>query len=209
MYKNLFKRIIDFSAALIGLILLFPIIFLISLILFFTYKGNPFFFQPRPGKNEKIFNIIKFKSMTDKKDENGDLLPDYKRITPIGTFIRKYSLDELPQLINVFIGHMSLIGPRPLRVRYLPFYTIEEGIRHTVKPGVTGLAQVSGRNLLSWDEKLKIDIKYVNEITFLLDLKILFLTIKKILSPQGIELNPNTLNFDEYRMQKNKINSTN
>ena len=148
MYHDFFKRIIDIVLAFFGLLILLPFFAVVFLILLFNNNGKPFFFQKRPGKDEKIFKIIKFKSMTDKKDRSGNLLPDSERVTTFGTFIRKTSLDEIPQLINIIKGDMSLVGPRPLRVRYLPYYTNEERIRHSIRPGVTGLAQVSGRNLL-------------------------------------------------------------
>ena len=199
MYHDFFKRIIDIVLAFFGLLILLPFFAVVFLILLFNNNGKPFFFQKRPGKDEKIFKIIKFKSMTDKKDRSGNLLPDSERVTTFGTFIRKTSLDEIPQLINIIKGDMSLVGPRPLRVRYLPYYTNEERIRHSIRPGVTGLAQVSGRNLLSWDEKLALDIKYVESISFVADLIILIKTIKKVLLPSGIELDPNLLNLDELR----------
>ncbi|WP_338358906.1 sugar transferase [Yeosuana marina] len=199
MYRKIIKKLIDVFFAFIGLLLLSPIFTIVFLILMFLNNGKPFFFQRRPGKNEKIFKIIKFKSMTDKKDPNGNLLPDSERMTKFGSFIRKTSLDEIPQLINILKGDMSLIGPRPLRVRYLPYYTEEERIRHTVRPGVTGLAQVSGRNLLSWDEKLVLDIEYVNNISFSKDLNIFLKTIRKVFVTRGIELDSNMLNLDELR----------
>ncbi|WP_420322296.1 sugar transferase [Flagellimonas sp.] len=180
MYGNLIKRIIDFISSLIGLLILSPVFIIIYIILWFTNKKQPFYFQKRPGKNEEIFEIIKFKSMSDATNASGSLLPDADRLTPIGNFLRKSSLDEIPQLINVIKGDMSLVGPRPLRVRYLPYYTQEEKIRHTVKPGITGLAQVSGRNKLNWDQKLALDIEYVNRLTFWLDVAILLKTVKKI-----------------------------
>lgn len=199
MYKHFFKRIIDFISALAGLILLFPIGFIVYVILLFVNKGNPFFYQKRPGKNEKIFSIIKFKSMTDKKDANDKLLPNTDRVTTFGTFIRKTSLDEIPQLINILKGDMSLIGPRPLRVHYLPYYTEKEKIRHTVKPGVSGLAQVSGRNLLSWDEKLAKDIEYVEHLSFLNDIAIFFKTIRKVFVYNNTVFDPHMLDLDELR----------
>lgn len=199
MYKHFFKRIIDFISALAGLILLFPIGFIVYVILLFVNKGNPFFYQKRPGKNEKIFSIIKFKSMTDKKDANDKLLPNADRVTTFGAFIRKTSLDEIPQLINILKGDMSLIGPRPLRVHYLPYYTEKEKIRHTVKPGVSGLAQVSGRNLLSWDEKLAKDIEYVEHLSFLNDIAIFFKTIRKVFVYNNTVFDPHMLDLDELR----------
>jgi len=199
MYKNFFKRIIDFLLALTGLIVLVPIGLIVYIVLLFTNKGNPFFYQKRPGKDEKVFSIIKFKSMSDKKDKNGKLLPDADRVTKFGTFIRKTSLDEIPQLINILKGDMSLIGPRPLRVYYLPYYTKEEQIRHTVRPGVTGLAQVSGRNLLSWDEKLANDIEYVENLSFKNDVVIFFKTIRKVFVYDNTIFDPNMLDLKELR----------
>lgn len=205
MYKIFFKRIFDFTVALIGLIILSPITIVITVISYFVNNGNPFFFQPRPGKNEKIFHIVKFKTMNDKKDAQGKLLPDSERVNSFGTFLRKSSLDEIPQLFNVIKGDMSIVGPRPLRVRYIPYYTKEEKIRHTVRPGITGLAQVSGRNLLSWDEKLAKDIEYVKNLTIKFDFIILLKTINKVISPRGIETDPSILPLDQLR--KDKINS--
>jgi undecaprenyl phosphate N,N'-diacetylbacillosamine 1-phosphate transferase len=201
MYKYFFKRIIDLIMAVIGLIILSPIFLVITVILFII-DGSPFYFQIRPGKNEKEFKIIKFKSMSDKRDCNNKLLPDSDRTTKTGAFIRKYSLDEIPQLINVVKGEMSLIGPRPLRVQYLPYYTNKEKIRHSVKPGITGLAQVSGRNLLNWDEKLSIDIEYVKNISFLLDLTIFFKTLKKIVNTSDINPTENIIDLNDYRTIK-------
>lgn len=202
MYKVFFKRLIDFFAALFGLILLSPIILITFLVLLFTNKGRPFFYQERPGKNEKIFKIIKFKSMTDGTDENGKLLPDAERVTKFGTFIRKTSIDETPQLINILKGDMSLVGPRPLRVYYLPYYTEEEKIRHTVRPGVTGLAQVSGRNLLGWDEKLALDIDYVKNLSFSSDVSIFLKTLRKVFVYDNTVYDPNMLDLRELRSKK-------
>lgn len=186
MYKNFFKRIIDFILSFIGLIFFSPVLSIFAIILVITNKGKPFFIQQRPGKNEKIFKLIKFKTMTDKKDENGNLLPDEKRLTKIGKIIRKTSIDELPQLINVLKGDMSLIGPRPLLVEYLPLYNTFQKRRHEVKPGITGWAQVNGRNAISWQKKFEFDVWYVDNISFLLDIKILLLTLKKVIKPEGI-----------------------
>jgi|SRR5690554_2061266 len=186
MYKNYFKRIFDFLAALFGLLILSPIFIIVTVALFFANQGKPFFLQVRPGKNEHFFTIIKFKSMNDKKDANGRLLPDAQRLTPVGAFVRKTSLDEIPQLINVLIGDMSLIGPRPLRIHYLPLYSEEQKKRHSVRPGITGWAQVNGRNAISWTKKFEYDIWYVEKISFLLDIKILFMTIKKVFIKEGI-----------------------
>jgi lipopolysaccharide/colanic/teichoic acid biosynthesis glycosyltransferase len=186
MYKSQIKPNLDFSIALIGLLLLSPILILVTIALFIANQGKPFFFQSRPGKNSKIFTIIKFKTMNDKKDVQGNLLPDSDRLTIIGTFIRKTSLDELPQLINVLKGDMSIIGPRPLLPEYLLLYNETQKKRHQVKPGITGIAQVNGRNAISWEEKFKLDVEYVENLSFFLDIKILFLTINKVLISQGI-----------------------
>lgn len=186
MYKNYIKRFFDFLAALVGLIVLSPIFIIVTIGLYFANQGKPFFFQKRPGKNEKIFSIIKFKTMNDKKDEAGNLLSDAERLTPIGAFVRKTSLDEIPQLINVLKGDMSLIGPRPLLPEYLPLYSTEQKKRHKVRPGITGWAQVNGRNAISWEKKFELDVWYVENISFLLDIKVLFLTLKKVLVREGI-----------------------
>ncbi|MBP0902482.1 sugar transferase [Mariniflexile gromovii] len=206
MYKAFFKRLIDLAASIIGFIILIPVILLVIVVSYIIHKGNPFFFQWRPGKNEKVFKIIKFKTMNDLRDTTGVLLPDAARTTKWGAFLRKSSLDEIPQLINIIKGDMSLIGPRPLRVSYLQYYTEKEKLRHNVKPGVTGLAQVSGRNKLSWDEKLAFDVEYVEKMSFLFDLKILFKTIKKVLFPSDINIDLQTNSaLDVYRTQT-KIN---
>src|SRR5690554_5378378 len=186
MYKNYLKRLFDFLAAFFGLVLLSPIFIIVMIGLYFANQGKPFFFQARPGKDERIFKIIKFKTMNDKKDTEGNLLCDAERLTPIGAFVRKTSLDEIPQLINVLKGDMSLIGPRPLRVHYLPLYSEEQKKRHSVRPGITGWAQVNGRNAISWTKKFEYDIWYVEKISFLLDIKILFMTIKKVFIREGI-----------------------
>lgn len=186
MYQKLFKIFFDFFAALLGLVILSPIFLMVTFGLFIANNGKPFFFQKRPGKGEKIYKIIKFKTMTDKKDAQGALLPDTERLTTIGKFVRKTSLDELPQLINVLKGNMSLVGPRPLLPEYLPLYNSEQKKRHNVKPGITGWAQVNGRNTISWEQKFEYDVWYVKHISFWLDLKILFLTIKKVIVSEGI-----------------------
>ena len=191
MYKGFFKRIIDFCAALMGFTILLPVFIAITIWLFFSNKGKPFFYQQRPGKNERIFSIIKFKSMNDNTDENGNLLPFEKRITKIGSFIRKYSLDEIPQLINVMKGDMSLIGPRPLLIQYLPLYNEDQKKRHLVRPGITGWAQVNGRNTISWQQKFMLDTWYVNNMSFLLDCKIILMTIKKVVKKDGVNSSDN------------------
>ncbi len=186
MYKTFFKRLIDFCIAFFGLLLLSPIFLIVMLSLTIANHGKPFFFQKRPGKNEKVFSIIKFKSMNDKTDAQGKLLSDAERLTAIGGFVRKTSLDEIPQLINVLKGDMSLIGPRPLLVQYLPLYNEFQKRRHEVRPGITGWAQVNGRNALSWEKKFEYDVWYVDHLSLGLDLKILFLTVKKVFIREGI-----------------------
>jgi undecaprenyl phosphate N,N'-diacetylbacillosamine 1-phosphate transferase len=192
MYKNYIKFFLDFILALIGLILFSPLFILISLILFIVNKGDIFFFQLRPGKNAQLFDLIKFRTMNDKRDENGRLLSDAQRLTKVGKIIRSISFDEIPQLFNVLSGDMSLVGPRPLLVKYLPLYNKHQARRHEVRPGITGLAQVNGRNAISWPERFNLDIYYVDNISFVLDLKILFLTLKKIFKKEGINSGPNT-----------------
>jgi lipopolysaccharide/colanic/teichoic acid biosynthesis glycosyltransferase len=186
MYKLFVKSIFDFFAAFVGLILLSPIFIIVTIGLFFANQGRPFFFQTRPGKNDFFFRIVKFKTMNDKKDAESNLLPDAQRLTKIGSFVRKTSLDEIPQLINVLKGDMSLIGPRPLLPEYLPLYNESQRRRHVVKPGITGWAQVNGRNEISWQQKFEFDVWYVDNVSFALDCKILFLTIKKVFKREGI-----------------------
>ena len=186
MYKSYIKFIIDFTAALVLLLFLFPLIFVVLLALAFYNQGTPFFTQPRPGKDGKIFKLIKFKTMRDVWDEMGMPLPDKDRITPMGAWVRKLSLDELPQLINVLKGDMSLVGPRPLLVRYLPLYNETQKRRHEVKPGITGWAQVNGRNAIDWNTKFDLDVWYVNNMSLFLDLKILFFTVLKVFNREGI-----------------------
>ena len=204
MYKRFFKRFLDIVLSLMGLILLSPV-FLVVAILVRIKLGSPIIFkQKRPGKNEKIFTLYKFRSMSDKKDENGNLLPDSERLTKFGRVLRATSLDELPELINIIKGDMSLIGPRPLAVCYLPYYNETEKHRHDVRPGLTGLAQISGRNDLNWDERFKIDVEYVNNITFINDLKIFFKTIIKVIKREGVSVRGtgSTIDFDEYRKKQ-------
>jgi lipopolysaccharide/colanic/teichoic acid biosynthesis glycosyltransferase len=185
MYKTI-KPFFDIVFAVIGIVFLLPIILFITIGLYFANNGKPFFIQPRPGKNCKVFRIIKFKTMNDKKDASGKLLPDSERLTTIGKFVRKTSLDEIPQLWNVIKGDMSIVGPRPLLTDYVHLYNEFQNQRHNVKPGITGWAQVNGRNAISWDKKFELDVFYVNNISFWLDLKILFLTVKKVLISEGI-----------------------
>ncbi|NEW80562.1 MAG: sugar transferase [Gelidibacter sp.] len=186
LYTSFLKPFIDFLAALLGLLLLSPLLLAVWMALAIANQGKPFFFQQRPGKNGKIFTIVKFKTMNDKKDDLGNLLPDAERLTLVGKIVRKTSLDELPQLLNVLKGDMSLIGPRPLLVEYLPLYNEEQQKRHNVRPGITGWAQVNGQNAISWEQKFELDVWYVKHLSFLLDVKILFLTIKKVLVSEGI-----------------------
>jgi len=186
VYQNFFKPLLDFIISLLAFIILSPVFLIIVLILLIANRGKSFFFQKRPGKNGKIFKVMKFKTMNDKRYKNGDLLPDEKRLTVMGEFIRKTSLDEIPQLLNVIKGDMSLIGPRPLLVEYLPLYSEIQKRRHEVKPGITGWAQVNGRNTISWEKKFDMDVWYVDHVSFLLDLKIFLLTIKKVFKSEGI-----------------------
>ncbi len=187
MYKNFLKRIIDFSIVFTALLIIWPILLIITVWLHFANKGaGAFFTQNRPGKDGRIFKVIKFKTMTDEKDTDGNLLPDSMRLTKVGKFVRSTSIDELPQLINVLKGDMSLIGPRPLLPQYLPLYSKEQARRHEVRPGITGWAQCNGRNAISWTKKFELDVWYVDNCSLLLDIKIIFLTIKKVLIRDGI-----------------------
>lgn len=186
IYRNVLKRPIDFLAALTGFVFLLPVFLLVSVFLFIANQGKPFFLQPRPGKKGKIFKVIKFKTMNDKRDKNGNLLPDADRLTAVGSFVRKTSLDEVPQLLNVIKGDMSVVGPRPLLIDYLPLYNMEQGRRHEVRPGITGWAQVNGRNAISWNQKFTYDVWYVDNLSFLLDLKIIWLTVMKVFKREGI-----------------------
>lgn len=187
MYKKYFKRIIDFSLSLIALLLIWPILLCVTIWLHFANKGaGAFFYQERPGKDEKIFRVIKFKSMTDERDGDGNLLPDKDRITQIGKFVRKTSIDELPQLINVLKGDMAFIGPRPLLPEYLPFYTDREKLRHTVRPGISGWAQVNGRSNITWDKKLEYDAYYVEHLSFFMDVRIIFKTIMNMITRKEV-----------------------
>lgn len=204
MYKHFFKRFFDFFISFIALIIISPILLVVTIWLHFANKGaGAFFLQERPGKKERIFKIIKFKTMTDETDENGKLLPDEERLTKVGKFVRSTSIDELPQLINVLKGDMALIGPRPLLPRYLEWYTEEEKHRHDVRPGITGYAQCHGRNDVTWDEKLEMDVWYVNHLSFITDVKIIVRTVKSVLKresvvPAGVEA------LDDYRKRTAK-----
>lgn len=186
MYKNFLKRLFDFCLSLIGFVVLSPVFLLVMVLLYFANDGKPFFFQLRPGKNERIFKIIKFKTMNDKKDANGNLLSDAERLTAVGKFVRKTSLDEIPQLLNVIKGDMSLIGPRPLLVDYLPLYNSIQKRRHEVRPGITGWAQVNGRNAISWEQKFNYDVWYVDNISFKTDILILWKTVMRVVASEGI-----------------------
>lgn len=187
MYKNFFKRVIDFSIAFVALLILSVPLLLVTIWLHFANKGaGAFFFQERPGKGEKIFKVIKFKTMTDERDKEGNLLPDAQRLTKVGKFVRSTSIDELPQLINVLKGDMALIGPRPLLVKYLPLYSKEQHRRHEVRPGISGWAQCHGRNAISWKEKFELDVWYVDHCSILTDLKVIWITIQKVLKRDGI-----------------------
>lgn len=187
MYKHFFKRLFDFFISLIAVICISPILLIVTIWLHFANKGaGAFFTQERPGKNGKIFKVIKFKTMTDERDENGELLPDEVRLTKVGKFVRSTSIDELPQLINVLKGDMALIGPRPLLVQYLPLYSPEQARRHEVRPGISGWAQCHGRNAISWSEKFKLDVWYVDHCTLWTDIQVIFITIKNVLMRKDI-----------------------
>lgn len=186
---GVFKRVFDFTFSLVVLLCLSPFLLIITIWLHFANKGaGAFFFQPRPGKGEKIFNVIKFKSMTDERDENGDLLPDAKRLTKVGRFVRATSIDELPQFVNVLKGDMALIGPRPLLVEYLPYYTEREAKRHSVRPGITGYTQVHGRNNLPWNERLEMDVYYVEHLSFKTDFMVFWQTVVNVLSRKDVQV---------------------
>lgn len=186
MYRLFFKRFIDLALSSIAFLLLLPFFIILVVLLAFANQGQPFFFQLRPGKDEKVFKVIKFKTMNDKRSPNGELLPDHLRLTAAGKFVRKTSLDEIPQLLNVIKGDMSLIGPRPLLLEYLAIYSEEEKRRHSVRPGITGWAQVNGRNTLTWKQKFSYDLWYIDHISFFLDIKILLLTVFKVFKAEGI-----------------------
>ena len=194
MYKHFFKRFLDFWISLFALICISPILIVVTIWLHFANKGaGAFFFQERPGKDEKIFKCIKFKSMTDERDAEGNLLPDAQRLTKVGAIVRKFSIDELPQLINVLKGDMALIGPRPLLPEYLPYYTEKERLRHTVRPGISGWAQVNGRNNLAWDDKLALDVYYVEHLGLAMDIRVIFTTIKNVLGGKDVNVVPSAV----------------
>lgn len=186
MYASLFKRVFDFCISFITIIILLPVLLILAIIGVFAMGGNPFFIQHRPGKDEKIFKLIKFRTMNNKKDNNGNLLPDEDRLTSYGIFLRSTSFDELPELLNVLKGDMAIVGPRPLLVRYLPRYSSEQRRRHTVRPGLTGLAQINGRNAITWEEKFRYDIEYVDNISLLGDIGIIVKTVIKVFHREGI-----------------------
>lgn len=205
MYKYFFKRLIDFCIVFTALLIIWPILLVITIWLHFANKGaGAFFFQERPGKDEKIFKVIKFKSMTDERDADGNLLPNDKRLTKVGAFIRKTSIDELPQLINVLKGDMALIGPRPLLVEYLPYYTERERLRHSIRPGITGWAQVNGRNHVKWDDRLALDVYYVEHMGFAMDCRVIFKTIENVLMRKDIVVAPTGRLLSDERRQKNE-----
>ncbi len=210
MYSRYIKRILDFIIALSALIILSPVFLVLAVIGAYKMKGNPFFVQERPGWHEEIFRLIKFRSMTEEKDSEGNLLPDADRLNSYGRFLRSTSLDELPELINIVKGDLALIGPRPLKVEYLPWYTEEEHRRHDVRPGLTGLAQINGRNNLEWDERLRTDVFYVDNISFLMDLKIFFITIKKVLVREDVAEDSRSVepNFAAQRKEQGIRNNT-
>lgn len=186
MYARVWKRVLDVILSATALLVLSPVLLVLTVVGAFVMGGNPFFTQIRPGKDEKLFRLVKFRSMSNKKDKNGNLLPDEKRLTKYGRFIRSTSLDELPELWNILKGDMSIVGPRPLLVKYLPLYNEEQRHRHDVRPGLTGLAQVNGRNAVSWEEKFRMDVAYVNDITLTIDIRILLKTVSAVLTHKGI-----------------------
>ena len=198
MYAKCIKRILDFILSLCAIIVLSPLLLILTAVGAYKMKGNPFFTQERPGWHEKIFKLIKFRTMSNEKDKDGKLLPDEVRLNSYGKFLRSTSLDELPELFNICKGDMSIIGPRPLLVKYLPYYTDRERLRHSVRPGLTGYAQVHGRNEISWEKKFELDVWYVKHLTFLTDFKVIIDTIKVVLSHDGVSLNA-LEDFDEYR----------
>lgn len=191
MYRLFFKRVLDLFIGILALIITLPLFLIVVILLIFVNKGSPFFLQKRPGLNERIFKVIKFKTMTDQKDESGKLLPEYLRITSVGRVVRKLSLDEIPQLINVLKGDMSLVGPRPLLAGYLPLYNSIQKRRHELRPGITGWAQVNGRNSITWEQKFEFDIWYIDHCSFLLDLKICWMTFLKVVKKEGIDAGEN------------------
>ena len=203
MYRSLFKRVFDFILSLTAIIILSPVLLLLTVIGAFLMGGNPFFTQERPGKDGKIFKLVKFRSMNNKRDDRGELLPDEKRLTSYGQFIRNTSLDELPELINILKGDMAIVGPRPLLVRYLTRYNKTQARRHEVRPGLTGLAQVNGRNAISWEEKFRYDVEYVDNLSLMLDIKIILMTVLKVVKRDGIS-SENSATMEEFMGQQGK-----
>lgn len=201
MYKNYIKRLLDFCLSLSALVVLLPFLIVFMIVGAIKMKGDPFFYQERPGKDEKIFKLMKFRSMTEEKDENGNYLPDEVRLTKYGKWLRSTSIDELPELINILKGDMSIVGPRPLLVEYLPLYNDEQRHRHDVRPGLTGLAMVNGRNAISWEEKFAYDIEYVKNVSFMMDLKIILKTVKTVLHKEGIT-SPNSVTAEPFKGNK-------
>ena len=208
MYAKFFKRLIDFTLSLIALVVLFPVLLILAIVGAIAMGGNPFFTQMRPGKidkktgKEKIFRLIKFRSMSNKKDKDGNLLPDNVRLNKYGRILRSTSLDELPELLNILVGDMSIVGPRPLAVQYLPYYNDEERKRHSVRPGLTGWAQVNGRTAISWEQRFKYDVEYVNKMSLTFDIKILFLTVLKVVKRSDIVEAGSQGDFDKYRIKQ-------
>jgi len=204
IYRSFFKRFLDLIISTVGIIIFLPLCMALTIVIAIAFKSSPFFLQVRPGKEEKLFKIIKFKTMNNKKDKDGNLLSNKARTTKLGRFVRKYSLDEIPQLLNVFKGDMSLIGPRPLVVEYLPYYSLDERKRHEVKPGITGLAQVKGRNFLIWEERFALDLKYIKDLSFSQDMKILFWTALKLLSKSEVAVDQDEFLdiFNVYRQKQ-------
>ena len=203
MYRSLFKRVFDFILSLTAIIILSPVLLLLTVIGAFLMGGNPFFTQERPGKDGKIFKLVKFRSMNNKRDERGELLPDEKRLTYYGKFLRNTSFDELPELINILKGDMAIVGPRPLLVRYLTRYSKTQARRHEVRPGLTGLAQVNGRNAISWEEKFRYDVEYVDNLSLMLDIKIILMTVLKVVKRDGIS-SENSATMEEFMGQQGK-----
>ena len=203
MYRSFFKRVFDFILSLTAIIILSPVLLLLTVIGAFRMGGNPFFTQDRPGKDGKIFKLVKFRSMNNKRDERGELLPDEKRLTYYGKFLRNTSLDELPELINILKGDMAIVGPRPLLVRYLTRYNKTQARRHEVRPGLTGLAQVNGRNAISWEDKFRYDVEYVDNLSLLLDIKIILMTVLKVVKRDGIS-SENSATMEEFMGQQGK-----
>lgn len=206
LYELCFKRVLDFVLSLIALIILSPVIIVVAILARIKLGSPVLFTQDRPGLNEKVFKLYKFRTMTDKRDENGELLPDADRLTSFGSFLRATSLDELPELFNILKGDMALIGPRPLLVQYLPYYTEKEKHRHDVRPGLSGLAQINGRNLVKWDERLAFDVEYVNNITFMCDVKIILKTVAKVFKREDVAVDPESVDegyLDQIRKNSN------